>query len=113
MNNQEVFDTVWTHFIIEKNPHSVGPDGYCRYRGVNGGKCAVGLLIPDSEYYPGLEEVNIYDVYHRVPSLRDSSVSPALLRDLQYAHDTQYKTLEDGLRRLAHTYDLTIPGETA
>lgn len=58
---QEVFDAVWQAFVVEGRPFAVSPDKNehgvypCLYRGPNGTKCAIGLIIPDEEYDPEFE----------------------------------------------------------
>lgn len=53
MTAQEIFNIVWDHLITKASPKSVArrparPDvDTCAYRGVNGAKCAVGVLIDD------------------------------------------------------------------
>jgi hypothetical protein len=61
MDKQEVFNKIWNHFIVEKNPRSVqsvdadSPTEICLYRGPNGSKCAFGVLIPDEDYSEKME----------------------------------------------------------
>jgi len=57
MNNiiQKIFNLAWQAFIIEGKPPSVGVGGSCLYRGPNGQKCVVGLLISDNEYNSAFE----------------------------------------------------------
>ncbi len=47
MTPQEIFDTVVDHLLSQGKPSI---SGVCRYRSDDGLKCAVGVLIPDSEY---------------------------------------------------------------
>jgi hypothetical protein len=55
MTKQEIFDKVATH-LITQNKKSYLPGGnVCAYRGENGCKCAIGILIPDDKYDPFLE----------------------------------------------------------
>jgi hypothetical protein len=61
MNRQEIFDKVAKHLLTQNAPATVvydGPDGdvlHCVYRSPAGLKCAVGVLIPDELYHPGIE----------------------------------------------------------
>jgi hypothetical protein len=54
LTQQEIFDKVVTHYLIDKQPYS-SQYGICKYRGPNGARCAVGLFIPDSEYVEGMD----------------------------------------------------------
>ena len=59
MTNQEVFNTVWNHFVVDRNTYSVDETGVCQYRGEGpkeGAKCAIGLFIPDDIYNFEMEE---------------------------------------------------------
>jgi hypothetical protein len=49
MTAQELFDTVVAH-LLKQNKKSLGTDGFCKYRGDIGLKCAIGVLIPDDKY---------------------------------------------------------------
>ncbi len=53
MNNQLLFDRVTNHLLTQRQC-SEG-DGSCLYRGPNGLKCAVGVLIEDEYYDPEME----------------------------------------------------------
>jgi hypothetical protein len=59
LTRQEIFDKVATHLLTQKQ-QSLGPDG-CMYRGDNGLKCAIGVLIPDDKYSPSFEGATCYD----------------------------------------------------
>jgi hypothetical protein len=53
MEAQEIFETVWNHFVVGGAPRSYDEtrtNGTCLYRGPNGSKCAVGVLLTDNEY---------------------------------------------------------------
>lgn len=54
MTNQEVFDKVAKHLLIQ-GEKSIGVADKCAYRGENGKKCAIGCLIPDAKYDPSFE----------------------------------------------------------
>lgn len=58
MEAQEIFDTVAKHLFAQGTRAMADPDchsGQCLYRGPNGSKCAVGVLIPDKLYHKGME----------------------------------------------------------
>lgn len=46
---QEIFDTVYHHFITNNEPRSVDDHGACKYRDCEGHKCAVGVVVTDEE----------------------------------------------------------------
>ena len=51
MTKQEIFNQVWTHFVINEGPASYRLDdrnvALCLYRGCGGARCAIGLLLSD------------------------------------------------------------------
>ena len=51
------FRTIYRH--AKKKEKSVDSEGHCAYRGVNGAKCFVGLLIPDGMYNEACERKHI------------------------------------------------------
>jgi len=51
MNNQEFFNTVVTKLIEQGRPSINTYGSGCAYRGAEGTKCAIGILIPDEEYF--------------------------------------------------------------
>lgn len=92
---QEIFDKVYKHFIIDKNPRSISTTGAtCYYRGPNGEKCAVGILIDDkdyNEYMEGhsMENLLTIDAYdYIVWRIKPQFINHLdLLSFLQVAHD--------------------------
>lgn len=89
---QEIFDQVLTHLRVQgcQSIKSAAPTipAMCLYRGPNGTRCAIGVLIPDDLYRPNSEG-------RSVDELIDSDGLPAaltphrdLLSDLQWLHDT-------------------------
>ena len=94
--HRELFERVRTHLLAQGRP-SLDRSGGCVYRSPEGLRCAVGALIPDGAYHPGLEGLGassdcVMDV------LVDAGVVPAgcvpsspvmdMLDSLQYVHDT-------------------------
>ena len=65
----------------------------CRYRGSEGRKCAVGLLIPDDEYSQALERKPLDKVYRECESLKKYAFDD--LEVLQEAHDSSFQIGED------------------
>jgi hypothetical protein len=114
MNAQEVFDTVATHLFTQGRPAT--EYGRCRYRTSDGLKCAVGCLIDDDKYFPGLEGLG-------AQSIQLGNVSPViaehnkLLRDLQFVHDSMMigadawdstQAMRTALASVANLYQLSM-----
>ena len=85
MDAQEIFDIVARH-LLKQNARSSRMNT-CRYRGNNGMKCAIGVLIADDKYDWHLEARPVWD--SRVQAALPSEVRdhPRLLRTLQLIHD--------------------------
>jgi hypothetical protein len=88
MERQEVFDTVARH-LHKQGVASVDLDETCLYRGPDGLRCAIGVLIPDSVYRSDME-------YEKIRVIADYDGMPAFIADpgnedflvyLQYVHD--------------------------
>jgi hypothetical protein len=132
MTKQEIFDKVWNHFIVEKNP--VGFDNetnVCMYRNAEGYKCAVGILIPDDEYSEFIEYGTVHHLYDRYTNGSVFCLPPTLqnifevggfdiaefMRRLQVAHDSyaqnrQIRPFEyfvEELRTVAIAEKLQVP----
>lgn len=103
MEAQTIFDTVCTHLYAQKKPafvfEGVNNRPVCAYRGDNGTSCAVGCLIPDEEYYDGMEGSGVTTLFNgslsaerlhhsKRPVMTALSKHVSLLSDLQDAHDT-------------------------
>lgn len=52
MTSQQIFDIVIDHLLTQGKPSR---SDVCLYRSSDGSKCAVGVLIPDSEYDSNME----------------------------------------------------------
>lgn len=119
MTDQEMFNKIVTHLLTQKvRSASTGIGGAttCLYRGPDGTKCAVGVLIADEHYTPSLEGL-VVTSWPVSKALVASGVTNAhsprtqmLLGDCQNVHDTvnpsQWKAR---LTELAQEYDLTMP----
>lgn len=55
INRQEIFEKMVTGLYRQGKPSVDLFNGFCKYRGDGGTKCAIGFLIDDSEYDPSLE----------------------------------------------------------
>ncbi len=96
LTKQQVFDKVTTHLLTQREKAVDGCLGNgtprCLYRAPNGRKCAVGGLIPDSLYDPGMEEKDANLLLTEWPfALAKAGLNRAdhwhLLNRLQCTHD--------------------------
>lgn len=77
MNKQQVFDKV-LNGLRKQGCISVNDAGVCMYRGVDGMKCGIGMLITDEHYHKGLEEEGVI-----APCVVEAlSLSGAIMEDL-------------------------------
>jgi hypothetical protein len=105
MTPQEIFDTVAKHLFTQGKPaKQMMPlsedddeeDYQCRYRAADGGKCAVGVLLPDELYVESMEGQSLSGLitnahkrgWPELPSWMEENAS--LLMDLQGAHDSDF-----------------------
>lgn len=101
MDIQNTFDTIVRHLFEQvyasvKAPRS---NSACAYRGINGARCAVGVIIADEDYRPEMDTAATTSVEHilarvahgdygSVPSLHRLALMPlGFLNDMQTAHD--------------------------
>jgi hypothetical protein len=121
MTPQEIFDTVARHLftqgeragISRDDDDSYGDDFSCRYRAPGGATCAVGKLLPDDAYDPGMEG-NPVDTLcsayaDRLPEWMLDNLG--LLDRLQVAHDQEShwdsdKRMRWELSMVAHAFKL-------
>ena len=122
LTKQEIFNIVAKH-LIQQHCQSKNEKGVCVYRGKDGMKCAVGVLILDEHYYPSLENVIPFfytpysgpETFKLNRALSKSGVPEdagvyKLLRDLQKLHDCNKPGLwEDLLRERAEIEGLEWP----
>lgn len=87
---REAFDVVKAH-LLAQGEQCIGLDGGCAYRGPNGTKCAIGILIADEHYDNELEGTNV-----QTPAVSEAisdsgwpldSISLNLYEVLQDVHD--------------------------
>lgn len=98
MTKNEIFDFVLKGILRQGGP-SVNKEGECLYRGDNGRKCAIGLLIHDDDYiseFEGLKPwVDMKYVTEPIDAdkllllnyLKLKNFNLKFLRDLQIIHD--------------------------
>lgn len=120
---QEDFSKVWNHFVVKKNPPSKeSPNTFCRYRGNDGLRCAIGILLPDELYSPRMEGRGVVGLLKLGKELEAwiRSHNVHLLVALQNAHDNAaevavrgkvdfHKSLEKRLRMVATMFECEIP----
>lgn len=109
MTNQEAFDTMVRHLRKQGRKSENDQKDYCLYRGPEGLKCAVGVLIPDSEYQKKWDEAGI-----RVNELGHcqslNGLDLTMLEKMQFAHDcASVDSWEICFERIAARYHLSMP----
>lgn len=114
---QQLFDRVWTKFVVERAPRSVAHMDdrlSCRYRGPCGTACAVGVLVTDAEcdgwdHAYGSPSSNSLAAWGKLPPRLIPHA--ALLSDLQRAHDSHEGEFVhvEALRDVAAERGLAIP----
>lgn len=107
---QELFDQAWRG-LAAQGWQSSWSDGRCAYRGENGRRCAVGHLIHDDEYSPGMEGLEVH-------ALAEEGKLPARLVPhaweldaIQDCHDHAYNLadMKRRMRSFAAQRGLTVP----
>jgi hypothetical protein len=121
-SNQDMFNRVYQHFVIEKNPRcgvGGGPIGVnkCYYR-YHGNGCAIGCVLPDrlakisdnlTNQFP---DTAIATAIKR-PSVKNwlKNVDLSLMIELQKIHDDNFHAFKNQMYELAENFNLTIPNE--
>lgn len=105
---QEIFDKVWAGLKAQEFRRSLGEDGSCAYRGIDGSCCAAGHLIPDEAYKPEFDAgggctVRQVQWFHDNYNCDETS----FIRQLQSIHDNT-SDMELRLREFAERQGLTI-----
>lgn len=87
----EAVRTVRTFLLEQGGPATtldrIG-EALCAYRGDNGRKCAVGCLIPDSEYDPYIEGLGVGTIGKKYFPKSLMGIDRAFLAKMQSIHDT-------------------------
>lgn len=115
MEAQEIFDTVALH-LLKQGRRTTNPDipEMCVYRGANGTKCAVGVLIPDEAYDSMMEGRTVVGLLShpefKIP--RWMWNNETLLIELQNVHDVEHNwkgstTMKAALSKVAKESSLT------
>lgn len=84
LTQQEMFDRVAVH-LLKQGTASVDRYGKCSYRGTAGRMCAIGVLIGDDEYSPGMEGLYVSELFG-VGAIGPGNLD--LADDLQRLHDS-------------------------
>jgi len=112
MTEQEVFTKVVTH-LLNQGERAETSEGGCLYRTPSGLKCAVGCLIPDDKYRPGMETDGAGWSLRYILGLLHLQTHYWLLRRLQLVHDTQEcGEWRSQLTVIANDYGLIMPGDS-
>ena len=86
-SQQEIF-TLVLESLKAQGERAIGTDGLCRLRGEDGTKCAVGFLIPDSEYSPELD-TNDFLYSENAKNFPEICENKLLMNDLMMLHDKE------------------------
>lgn len=107
LTQQEIFTTVVKHLLTQNKTSIDEKHISCLYRGPNGLKCAVGILITDDEYSEEMECKSV-DVLIDENLLPERLIEHSyFLQQLQKIHDSgQPKDWEVRLRMLCKTHKL-------
>lgn len=108
MTNQEAFETMVRH-LRKQGCQSISEDGTrCLYRGPNGRRCAVGVLISDGEYQERWDATGVRVDRLGLPWLGDLDMR--LLEFMQFTHDhVTPSRWEARFMDAAGTFALTLP----
>lgn len=116
-SNQDFFNRIWQHFVVEKHPRSILPSGRCVYRtniqGVENG-CAVGCVMSDdlAREADRCTDGAISTVLRQVSQAAEwlQLVDETLMMKAQAIHDNlDIRTMEVRFRQLAEDFKLEIP----
>jgi hypothetical protein len=108
MTKQETFDIVINH-LRKQGCKAESPGGGCLYRGLNGTKCAAGILIPDADYVEDMDLDGEIRNNHAVQYILDRDGHDIdLVEELQDLHDMRaVEDWEGYASDTATTYGLT------
>lgn len=109
MTNQEIFDKVAEHLLVQNEQAYDETSQKCCYRDDHGRKCAVGCLIPDSLYSSIVEGTPVKEVLPAWPDMLPGCDWSAcgFLGVLQRIHDCEPPVYwPDSLRAAARAWNL-------
>lgn len=121
LSRQDAFNRIWAYYIVEKSPlgfenRKIIDGRDCVYRGSEGQRCPVGLLLSDEVYRPEYEGSSLAG-NGELSRLFSAELLP-LMNQMQSIHDATINAptpaaarvhFESGLRRVAAFMDLRIP----
>lgn len=108
MNRQEIYNKVSRHLLRQKKK-SMSKHGHaCAYRGQDGLKCAIGVLISNKAYTPCMEGTVASDLLESYSfGVRNTASNRVFLDDLQGVHDfCEPGDWKNGLHQFAEKYGL-------
>ena len=92
MTSGQVFETVATHLFMQGN-RAMDTGNTCVYRGMDGTKCAMGVLVPDSAYDKKWDDDGVgvgFVLINGVKALKHLSKHTDVLTSLQAIHDSEH-----------------------
>jgi len=112
MTAQELFDIVFKHLMSQSAKSMMVVEGgfSCAYRGKDGLKCGIGILIPDEDYREDMEGFAVQNLLAKGACLCHLAAHRELLYKLQGIHDED--PVEDwgrALRETAVAFGLVCP----
>jgi len=108
MTGQQIFTTVYKH-LLSQRAQSANLAGDCVYRGRNGHKCAIGVLISDEDYRPSLEGQAVGFLLAKGGCLQHLGKEHELLNMLQAIHDeVNVELWQVELKRVAKIFGHTV-----
>lgn len=123
LNNQDAFNRVWTHFVLQQHPLCANQNGQCLYFHNNNG-CAVGCMLP-VELSIKADSAQVGDISSLIgneefPGINNwlHNVDVSLLKAMQHAHDAttgggnlsgSLNELQDRLAVVAYKFNLNVP----
>ena len=107
-SDQDMFNRIWNHFIVEKNPRCLSHEQRCMYRNSKGEGCAIGIVLPDELVNDLVSTISgiLYSNYN--VSVWLDRCSRKFLCALQIWHDVD-KIDKKKLISLATRYKVKIP----
>lgn len=105
--NQKTFNKAARHLLKQGKRAKIG--GFCKYRGDEGTKCAVGCLIPNRLYNPGIEGLSAGNA-EVARILNELGHDITLCKSLQMVHDMwEPQNWTEGLNVVAREFNLKMP----
>lgn len=108
MTNQEAFNVMVRHLLLQGVPSMDADEGTCMYRGVGGRMCAVGVLLTDAEVREVGDDGSV--VVADFPEHILAGLDRKFLKAVQEVHDdVSPHTWPDALRDVAVDFELEMP----